>query len=93
MSPRHQLARTADKPNMVRVVVSCRFFVTWQVVQWVPLTLCSHHQSLPGWIMEFLEVDDLGSKGYQNELRPLEDLLEVATSMGLVGQHSGLAWN
>ena len=50
------------------MVVSCGFFVAWRVVQRVPLTLCLHHQGMPGQRVEFLEVDDLGPKGNQNKL-------------------------
>ena len=58
-----------------------------------PLTPCSDYQGLPSWRVEFLEVDGLGPDGDQNKLGPLEDLLEVAISMGSVNQCYGLAHN
>ena len=73
--------------------MSCEVFVAWQVVQWVFLTSCSHRQGLLGWRVEFREVDDLKPEKYQNKFGPLEDLLEVATPMGSIGQHSNLAWD
>ena len=57
----------------------------------VLLTPCLHRQGLPSWRMESLEADDLEPEGNQNKLGPLEDLLEVATPMGSVGQCFGLA--
>ena len=50
--------------------------------------LCLHRQGLCGWMVECLEVDDLGLEGNQNKLGPLEDLLEIATPMGLVGHET-----
>jgi hypothetical protein len=81
-----------DKPSGVHVVVSCEF--TWQVVHHVPLTFVfasSRSTRLDGRVPS--EVDDLGPEGNQNKLGPLEDLLEVATPMGLVVQHSSLVRN
>lgn len=42
-------------------VMSCGFFIACHVVQWEPLTHCSHWWGLCGWRVEFQMVDDLRS--------------------------------